>query len=538
MICTLANSLWASGCLPEAVRFHRSARRVAEEQEAILRRIIHRNAETEFGKTHGFSSIRCSEDYRRSVPLRDYDQHQRWISRAANGAPNVLTHEAIRLFEPTSGSSGATKLIPYTQSLRAEFQRGINAWIADLFTRFPRLLGGPAYWSISPASIESRRTPGGIPIGFDDDSSYLGGWQKRLVQTVMAVPGTVRLVTDSDVFRYATLLHLVRARELRLISIWSPTFLILMLDRLSEWGEQMVYDLEHGMHGPADTRRSRELRKALQAASPQETHARLWPKLELISCWKDAASAGPATNLAALFPHSRVQGKGLIATEALISFPLTGHNDAALSVRSHFLEFISDGSAQTVLAHQLEQGGLYSVVVTTGGGLYRYLLGDQIQVTGHFHGCPLVRFAGREGSVSDWIGEKLNDAHVSRVFAEVFKKLGIIPGFAMLAYDTAPLPGDAAGYLLYIDADAAQDLIIRATEEVESGLRENFHYDYARRLGQLAPVRAVRIPNGAKILFDDAVRSGQKLGDIKVPSLDHRSRWTRILSQEGTRIQA
>ena len=66
-------------------------------------------------------------------------------------------------------------------------------------------------------------------------------------------------------------------------------------------------------------------------------------------------------------------------------------------------------------------------MVTTGGGLYRYHLGDRIQVTGHIHGCPLVRFVGRHSSVSDWFGEKLNDAHVSRVLNCALAELGIVP---------------------------------------------------------------------------------------------------------------
>jgi hypothetical protein len=258
---------------------------------------------------------------------------------------------------------------------------------------------------------------------------------------------------------------------------------------------------------------------ALGFDSPQETHERLWPHLRVISCWGDANAQAPAENLAALFPHARVQRKGLIATEAFVSFPVVGHDNAALSVRSHFFEFLPDGSDRPQLAHQLERGGLYSVVVTTGGGLYRYLLGDQIQVTGHIQECPLVRFIGRQDSVSDWFGEKLNDAHASRVLEKTFKRLSIAPSFAILACDTVPPPG----YVLYIDADANDDLLARAADAIDMGLRENFHYDYARRLGQLECVRAIRVPDGAKTFSDGAARNGQRLGDIKVPALERRS---------------
>ena len=72
---------------------------------------------------------------------------------------------------------------------------------------------------------------------------------------------------------------------------------------------------------------------------------------------------------------------------------------------------------------------------------------SQVEVTGHFHGCPLIRFLGRQGYVSDWFGEKLNEAHVSGVLKGVFDALGMAPAFAMLACET-DLP--SPGYVLYI----------------------------------------------------------------------------------------
>ena len=89
----------------------------------------------------------------------------------------------------------------------------------------------------------------------------------------------------------------------------------------------------------SDARRKDALRTALRAATPGERHAILWPHLQVISCWTDANAAAPAAHVARLFPHARIQGKGLIATEGFISLPLAGHEGAALSVRSHFLEF-------------------------------------------------------------------------------------------------------------------------------------------------------------------------------------------------------
>jgi hypothetical protein len=191
------------------------------------------------------------------------------------------------------------------------------------------------------------------------------------------------------------------------------------------------------------------------------------------------------------------------------------------------LEFLPLGSDRPQLAHQLDRGGVYTVAVTTGGGLYRYQLGDLIEVTGHLQGCPLIRFVGRQGYVSDWFGEKLSDAHVSRVLEETFRMLGMVPSFAMLACDT----DSPASYVLYIDSPEHDNLLDSAAEWIDTRLRENFHYNYARQLGQLACVRATRVRDAAGLYFAATARNGQKLGDVKVPALDGRAGWSKVFSE-------
>jgi hypothetical protein len=165
------------------------------------------------------------------------------------------------------------------------------------------------------------------------------------------------------------------------------------------------------------------------------------------------------------------------------------------------------------------------VVLTTGGGLYRYLLQDMVEVTGHFHECPLVRFLGRSGHVSDWFGEKLNEAHVSEVLRDVFDSLAMTPSFAMLACHTVGLP---AGYVLYTDAIGSDEVLAHAAARIDKGLRSNFHYHYARELGQLSLVRVFRAQTAAETYLSVAVGNGRRAGDVKPPALDRRDGWSGI----------
>src|SRR5205807_3754245 len=64
-----------------------------------------------------------------------------------------------------------------------------------------------------------------VPIGFDADTAYLAGRRQRLARAVMAAPQELHLIRDIDTFRYVTLLCLLRQRDLRVISVWHPSFL-------------------------------------------------------------------------------------------------------------------------------------------------------------------------------------------------------------------------------------------------------------------------------------------------------------------------
>ena len=107
MICHAANTLWVAGCLPEAARFRRATARVREEQARVLRRLLQNNAATEFGRRYGFATMGSVREYQQRVPLLTYEDYRPSIDRVAGGSPNVLTREAVRLLEPTSGSAGA-----------------------------------------------------------------------------------------------------------------------------------------------------------------------------------------------------------------------------------------------------------------------------------------------------------------------------------------------------------------------------------------------------------------------------------------------
>jgi hypothetical protein len=531
----LANALWMASCLPGWQRFSSAAENVAETQAQLLAGYLQANAQTEYGDKYHFASISTPEQYQAQVPLTSYDDYVPYIERVGDGAPSVLTTDPIRMFELSSGSTAACKLIPYTGRLKAEFQRGIAPWIFDLYSHSPQIQGGPAYWSVTPLTGGKRFTRGGLPIGFESDSAYLGPLGQWLVNTIMAVPDAVKHLSSMNDFRYATLLSLLRQPDLRLISVWNPTFLPLLLSSLADWWDSLCDDIARGTLTLPDALGDVPLRftpapglaRRLKSVDPAD-NASIWPRLALLSCWADGPSAPYARQLAEKFPGVRIQGKGLLATEAFVSFPLVGVEGGALAVNSHFFEFIDD-IGEIWLAHQLQKGKTYSVVVTTGGGLYRYQLHDFVEVLGFWKQLPRLRFVGKVDHISDWFGEKLEERFVANALEKVSAKYQLNPIFAMLAPDEAP---SDFRYVLYLESGAQFNASTLA-QDLDSALRANFHYDYCRKLGQLQAAAVIPVTRGAETYLRACQLRGQKLGNIKPGALQKTAGWSKYFDNLG-----
>ncbi len=88
----------------------------ATVQNRLLLDIIQRNRATAFGKDHGFAAIRSLADYRQQVAIGDYERLRPYVERAENGEAQVLTEAPVRDVHLTSGSTGAPKLIPVTET--------------------------------------------------------------------------------------------------------------------------------------------------------------------------------------------------------------------------------------------------------------------------------------------------------------------------------------------------------------------------------------------------------------------------------------
>ena len=463
---------------PTASRFYQALENPQQAQAKVQQRLINRLQRCEYGQQF---QIRSRKDWHR-LPIVSYEDIQSHIDPTTHRSP--LSPERILFYEPTSGSSGPIKQIPYTRSLRRAFNHLFCIWAHDLIAHGPTFSTGKLYFSISPTFSKTT-------AGTTDDSDYLDPWLRHLLSPFLVISPSAKTPTD---FKENLARTLLKAEDLEIISIWSPSFLTVQLDYIQKH-QQHLYE---SLKGQLSQARSHYL------LQPQISWHALWPHLKLISCWDSALAADSAHSLRSRFPNTLIQGKGLLATEAPLTLPLIQAKGHVPLLDQIYFEFEDDQQQRREL-HQLEIGQTYELIISQTGGLYRYRMSDRVQVTHRFRQTPCLKFIGRGPTISDLVGEKLNVQFVTRQLAN----LNLQVTFQSLVPVRQPQPH----YALLLDRINCPANTL--AQELESALRQSFHYQLARQLDQLAPAKVIVCNNIAEQLAAQKSQQGQRWGDIK-----------------------
>jgi len=91
------------------------AAKPVETQETVRQALIHGGRQTLFGKDHSFAGIRSYADFKRHVPIREYEGFAPYIDQILRGQPDVLWPGKPVYFAKTSGTTSGVKYIPITR---------------------------------------------------------------------------------------------------------------------------------------------------------------------------------------------------------------------------------------------------------------------------------------------------------------------------------------------------------------------------------------------------------------------------------------
>ncbi|MFZ5723189.1 MAG: GH3 family domain-containing protein [Pseudomonadota bacterium] len=463
------------------------------------------------------------EDFTRSVPVTGWNEWSLLIDEQRRQQSPLLIDSPVVRYQPTSGSTSAIKYVPYTRRFLAELDAAIAPWLGDLYTRHPAIRGGRHYWSVSWLPTALRES---CRADLNDDLQLLAAGKRLLAGTTQAVPQETSLAGTSDGSLFATLAWLAADRHLGMLSVWSPTFGLGLLERLAVWREPLAAALNDGRwpRGYGDfgklrcprAPRAAKLLYEWDGTQDPEFFRTLWPQLALVSAWDTAAAAPWAGELQARLPHAAFQGKGLWATEGVVTIPFMDRH--LLAYRSHVYEFQDADSGRVHAPWELRTGQQVIPLLSTGSGLLRYRMNDVMSVEGHVGNVPALRFLGRNDG-ADLVGEKISTTLAQQMLDALAARHEVRPLTLLAASDAGE---GRPGYVLLAEppaGDGAAALGERVARDLETALLAHFHYRLARDLGQLAPARAVLLPDMKPVYVDMRRAAGMIEGNIKVEAL-------------------
>ncbi|WP_075342957.1 GH3 auxin-responsive promoter family protein [Tenacibaculum agarivorans] len=104
------------------------AKKPIETQEKVFQYLVTEGCKTTFGKDHDFVSINSYEDFKKRVPVNDYEGLRPYVDRIVAGEENILWKGKPIYFAKTSGTTSGAKYIPITkESMPTHIKSARNA---------------------------------------------------------------------------------------------------------------------------------------------------------------------------------------------------------------------------------------------------------------------------------------------------------------------------------------------------------------------------------------------------------------------------
>ena len=332
-------------------------------QEKVLLDILFNNTTSAYGQRFGFGDIKSVQDFQASLPIVDYSLITSYIERIKNGEQNVLTTDSVIYFATTSGTTNKPKFIPVTERRVSDFMFENILWVLLALKYNKKFFGGKMLYFAGAKS--EGKTTGGVPFG--SISGFIANRQKERFAKRIAVGEEV---FDCKSFneKMKTYYKQSLPQDVRQISFAYPTELLLFVKYIAE-------------------RKNSEINLS-----------ELWPNLSLVGCFKKALDDYPIQQIIGL--DTLVIDHGIRASEGTISIGCNPSGRSGIpAIQQTFLEFREVNTENTpIFVHQLKEGIFYEVIMTTPYGLYRYSIGDIIQVSGWVKNLPLIEFVSQQNS--------------------------------------------------------------------------------------------------------------------------------------------
>ncbi len=456
------------------------------DQDAVLKELLKVGKNTEFGKDHQLAAVSTYNEFKQSIPIRDYEAFKPYINKAKEGRHNVLWKGKPIYFAKTSGTTSGVKYIPITnESIPNHINTARNALLCYMSetgnTAFAD--GKLIFLSGSP---ELERI-GGVPTGRLSGivnhhiPKYLRSNQLPSYETNCIEDWETKLdkIVEETIDQNMTLISGI------------PPWMQMYFDRLHERSGKKIKDLFPQfsvlVHGGVNFE---PYKAKLFESIGQKIHA---------------IETFPASEGFFAFQDTQTEEGLLLNTNSGIFFEFIPAS-----------EIFNDNPTRLSL-HEVKVGENYALIINNNAGLWGYNLGDTVK----FISTNPYRLVvtGRIKHFISAFGEHVIGEEVEQSLLKAAEKNNI----RITEFTVAPFiqQGDGKSYHeWFIEFENKPDNLQAFAQQVDENLRQrNIYYDDLIRGNILQPLKITVVRKSG---FIDYMKSIGKLGgQNKVPRLSN-----------------
>lgn len=366
-------------------------------QREVLQDLVTHGQYTEFGRQYGFNDLFNIRTFKQTVPIHDYNDLKPYIERIIQGEQNVLWNTPVYWFAKSSGTtSDKSKFIPISEeSLEDGHYQGARDVLtlyynfnpdSDLLTGKGLVIGG----SHQVSKLNEEAHCGDLSAVLLQNAPFYGQWIKT--------PELSIALMDEWETKIEQLARSTITENVTSIS-GVPTWTLVLIKRILE-------------------------------ITGKATLKEVWPNLELYI-------HGGVSFVPYREQFHKLIGEGIHylemynASEGFFAAQDKPGEEGMLLFLQHgiFYEFMpleeyGKDNPQTIGLKDVELGKNYALVISTNGGLWRYLLGDTIQFTS-LHPFR-IKVSGRVKHYINAFGEEVIVDNTDCAIAMACEKTGAV----------------------------------------------------------------------------------------------------------------
>ncbi|MBK8609518.1 MAG: GH3 auxin-responsive promoter family protein [Chitinophagaceae bacterium] len=460
-------------------------------QREVLQDLVTAAQYTEFGKKYNFSKLFTLKEFKKKVPIHEYDDIKPYIHRMMEGEQNVLWNTPVTWFAKSSGTtSDKSKFIPISdESLKENHFQASKDLLSHYYKNFPSsdLLTGKGLvvgGSHQISKVNEDIQYGDLSAVLMQNSPFWGQWIRTPELSVALLDEWEEKIEK---------LARVTAEENVTSLAGVPTWTLLLLKRILE-------------------------------IKGKTTIKEVWPNLELYI--NGGVSFVPYKEQFDKIFGTKINYLEIYnASEGFVAAQVNPDDDGMLLFTEHgvFYEFMpveeyGNKNPRTFGLNHVDTGINYALVMSTTGGLWRYLIGDTIMFTS-LHPYK-IKITGRLKHYMNAFGEEVIVDNSDKAIALAAKKTEAIVN----DYTAAPVyfsENSNGAHEWLIEFEKEPDDFNTFIETLDAELK-NINSDYeAKRHKNIA----LRLPIVHKLpagTFTEWLRSKGKLGgQHKIPRLSN-----------------